>query len=189
MVTRFTSRRYLDRSSAPPLVTLGARTIDPFERVTVDAARQMRRSPHDLRFGRIEQMITHNRLVERRVKCEFVGMSPHACISRVARRGEGPSLRGRAGRLRARRMSGREPRLGAPSTTGGRKSEGRRDEPSLIAPAFADRRYDQTASRSRSMAASSSAVPWTFGPLNHLRAETTYQMEVLPMTTARAIGV
>ncbi len=39
------------------------------------------------------------------------------------------------------------------------------------------------------MAASSSAVPWTFGPLNHLRAETAYQMPAKPMTTATAIGV
>ena len=42
---------------------------------------------------------------------------------------------------------------------------------------------------SRSIAASSSAEPWTFGPLNHLRAETAYQMPAQPMTTSTAIGV
>ena len=39
------------------------------------------------------------------------------------------------------------------------------------------------------MAASSSGVPWIFGPLNHLRAETAYQMPAPPTTTSTAIGV
>ena len=46
-----------------------------------------------------------------------------------------------------------------------------------------------TSSRSRSIAASSSGVPWTFGPLNHFRAETAYQMPAPPTTTPTATGV
>ena len=42
--------------------------------------------------------------------------------------------------------------------------------------------------RSRSISASSSAVPWTFGPVNHLRAETAHQMPANPMTTSTAMG-
>ena len=42
---------------------------------------------------------------------------------------------------------------------------------------------------SASMAASSSGVPSTLGPLNHFRAETAYQMPAKPMTTPTATGV
>ena len=44
-------------------------------------------------------------------------------------------------------------------------------------------------SSSRSMAASSSGEPWTFGPLNHLWAETHHQMPAQPITAGTAIGV
>ena len=37
------------------------------------------------------------------------------------------------------------------------------------------------------MAASSSAVPCTRGPVNHLRAETSQYMPAYPITTATAI--
>ena len=44
-------------------------------------------------------------------------------------------------------------------------------------------------SSSCSISANSSGVPWTFGPLNHLRAEIAHQMPAKPMTASTATGV
>src|SRR6266487_1157236 len=46
-----------------------------------------------------------------------------------------------------------------------------------------------TARSSASISASSSAVPWTRGPVNHLRADTSHQLPAKPSTTATATTV
>jgi hypothetical protein len=40
-----------------------------------------------------------------------------------------------------------------------------------------------------SMAANSAGVPCTFGPVNHLRADTSHQIPAKPSTASTAIGV
>ncbi len=46
-----------------------------------------------------------------------------------------------------------------------------------------------TTRSSASISASSSAVPWTRGPVNHLRADTSHQMPAKPSTAATATMV
>jgi len=42
---------------------------------------------------------------------------------------------------------------------------------------------------SSSIASSSAAEPWTLGPVNHLRAETSHQIPAKPSTAITAITV
>ena len=75
---------------------------------------------------------------------------------------------------------------------GTRIPAGRISEPGGGASGLGWRRLDEGqtwSSRSRSIAASSSGVPWTLGPLNQFFAEAKYQIAAPPRTTRNTTGV